>query len=62
LYWELKLEHSINAQDRIAWNNFVAGAGAFAQIPLLPFTSLDGVLRALVARLIAFRFSNRQTG
>jgi hypothetical protein len=59
LYWELELEHSIREHERIAWDKFVAGVAAFGQILLLPFISVGGLLRALVARLIAPHLSNR---
>jgi zinc-ribbon domain len=59
LYWELDLERSMKEQDRITWDKFLAGASDFAQILLLPFTSLGGLLRVLVARLIALRLSDR---
>lgn len=46
-------------QDRINWDKFLAGADAFAQILLLPFTSLGGILRVLVVRLVSLRLSDR---
>lgn len=46
-------------QDRINWDKFLAGADVFAQILLLSFASLGGILRVLIARLISFRLSDR---
>ena len=59
LYWEDALERSMEEENRVQWDKFAAAAGAFAQILLLPFTSLGGLLRALIARLIAIRLSSR---
>lgn len=59
LYLEHDLERSMWEQDRINWDKFLAGADAFAQILLLPFTSLGGILRVLVVRLVSLRLSDR---
>jgi len=59
LFLEAALERSIEEDSRVQRDKFLAGLGAFAQILLLPFSSLGGLLRALIARLIAIRLSNR---
>jgi hypothetical protein len=56
---EQDLERAMQEQDRINWDKFLAGADAFAQILLLPFTSLGGILRVLIARLVSLRLSDR---
>ena len=59
LCWETALERSMQEEDRVQLATFGAAVGAFVQILLLPFTSLGGLLRALVARLIAGRLPGR---
>lgn len=59
LCWATALERSLKEENRVQWAGWAAAAGAFVQILLLPFTSLAGLLRALVARLIAMRLSRR---
>lgn len=59
LYWELALEQSLKEENTVWWDRFRARAFDFSQVLMLPFASLAGVLRVLVARLIAIRVSNR---
>ncbi len=57
--WEAALEHSLKEENRVQWAGWAAAAAAFVQILLLPFTSLGGLLRVLVARLLAGRLQGR---
>lgn len=50
---ELALERSENEQARIDRDKFVAQALTMWQIAVLPFTSLAGLVRALVMRVVA---------
>ncbi|HXJ17130.1 MAG TPA: zinc ribbon domain-containing protein [Candidatus Polarisedimenticolia bacterium] len=59
LYLELDLERSLTEQNRVDWDKFLSRADAFAQILLLPFTSIGGILRLLISRLVSLRLSDR---
>ena len=59
LYWELALEQLFREQDTVWWDKFRARSFDVFQLAMLPFTSLAGVVRMLVARLIAIHVSNR---
>ena len=59
LYWADALERSLKEEARVERDKIVAEGGTFAQLVLMPFNSLGGVLRALVARLLAIRLSRR---
>ena len=59
LYWADALERSLKEEDRVQTDNMIAQAGTFAQLLLLPFSTVRGILRALVARLLAIRLSRR---
>jgi hypothetical protein len=59
LYLDQDLERSMKEQDRVDWDKFLARADALAQILRLPFTTIGGALRVLIARLISLRLSDR---
>jgi Double zinc ribbon len=50
---ELALEESVKEDARIQRDKMIARAATVWQLALLPFTTLGGVLRALVVRLAA---------
>jgi uncharacterized membrane protein YvbJ len=56
---ELALERSLTEDARVQRDQFKARVAAVFQIALLPFTTLAGLLRALMMRLIASRLLNR---
>jgi len=59
LYWELALEQSLKEEDTVWWDTFRARIFDLFQLATVPFTSLAGIVRILVARLIAIAASNR---
>jgi hypothetical protein len=59
LYWELAFERSLEEGNRLSWDRFESGVGAYLQILMLPFTSLRGLFRILVVRLVSLRLSSR---
>jgi uncharacterized membrane protein YvbJ len=56
---ELALERSLAEDARVQRDHFKARVAAIFQIALLPFTTLGGLLRALIMRLIASRLLDR---
>jgi hypothetical protein len=59
LYWEQAFERAVEEENRVWWAKLAAGAQAILQLLFLPFMSLGGILRTLIARLVALRLSNR---
>lgn len=59
LFWELALEQSLKEQDKVSWDKFQARMFDLFQVVMIPFASLAGVVRMLLARLVAIRLSNR---
>lgn len=59
LYGELQIEESMAEENRLWWAKFWAGVSVYVQVVLLPFTTLGGLLRSLILRIISTRFSNR---
>ena len=59
LYWELAFERSVEEADRLSWDRFKSGVSIYLQLLALPFTSLFGLLRGFLIRVISLRFSNR---
>lgn len=59
LYWELAFEQSMKDADRLSWDRLKTGVSVYLQILLLPFTSLHGLIRILLARMIFSRFPSR---
>lgn len=59
LYWEVALEKSMEEENRLWWARMWAAAAWLAQIMMLPFSSVAGVARGLVLRLLAARFRSR---
>jgi hypothetical protein len=59
LYWELALERAMEEESRISWDRFRSRVGAVFQIAFFPILSLRGLLRVLVARLVALRLFSR---
>ena len=59
LFWEQAFERSCNKENRLWWAKFAAATRAYFQVLFLPFLGLRGAIRALIARLISFRLSNR---
>jgi hypothetical protein len=59
LYWEEAFERAVEEENRVWWAKLAAGAEAFLQILQVPFIGLAGILRTLLTRLFALRFSNR---
>ena len=59
LYWEQAFERAVEEENRESWAKFGAAVLVFLQLLFLPFMTLGGLLRALVARLIDQRLSNR---
>jgi Double zinc ribbon len=59
LYWELAFERSVERESRLPSYRSRAVANACFQLLCLPFVSLGGLLRSLIARLLSLRPSNR---
>lgn len=59
LYWELALERAMEEESRISWDRFWSRVGGVFQIAFFPILSLRGLLRVLVARLVALRLFSR---
>ena len=43
----------------LSWDRFKSGVSIYLQLLALPFTSLFGLLRGFLIRVISLRFSNR---
>ena len=59
LYWELAFERSQKISERVWWDRAKHYAGIYSQILLLPFTSLEQLLRSLLTRIISRRLFDR---
>jgi hypothetical protein len=53
LYWEQAFERALERENRIWWDGFKSAAVNVASFFLWPITTLGGLLRFLIARLIA---------
>jgi hypothetical protein len=59
VYWELVFERSVEEADRLSWDRFKSAVALYFQVLSLPFTSVGGLLRSLIIRMISARLSTR---
>ena len=53
LYWERAFERALEREDRIWWDGFKSAVLNIASFVLWPITTLGGLLRFLITRLLA---------
>ena len=52
LYWELAFERAVERENRIWWDRFKSAVANIAGLILWPITTLGGLLRYIIIRLV----------